>query len=67
MTEQEEKWVPVSFVKAITNWGNRELRRARESKLIEFKKYKDSKGRGHIRYNLNSLPPEFIKRQSLAT
>lgn len=53
-------WVKVGFVTDLTGWDREKLRQAREQGLVEFKE--DAK-LGRV-YNLESIPPMFIKKTS---
>jgi len=63
--KKEETLVPVSFIQALTGWKKGDLQRARESMLVEQRKFKDKNGKPRIRYVLESLKPQFIQNQKL--
>lgn len=61
MAKQKPHWVPVSFIQSLTGWDRTTLFRAKENGLVVQKRYYGKDGKGHIRYDLNSLRPEFIR------
>lgn len=50
-------WVKASTITELTSWDANKMRRAREQKLIEWKKTKEG-----FFYNLNSVHPYLIKK-----
>lgn len=51
------KWVKASDIRELTGWDNNKMRKARINEVVIFKIID-----GQRVYDLNSLPPHFIKQ-----
>jgi hypothetical protein len=54
--QRKEHWVSVSWIQKITGWDKEDLKRARDQKIIEFKR----EGKDWL-YLLESIPEQFLK------
>ena len=48
-------WVTVGWIKKMTGWDNAELKSARKNNIIKWERTSEG-----VRYDLNSIPPQFI-------
>lgn len=55
----KQTWVKVSAITEITGWNNEKMRRARENKMVQYRKAE--KG---FEYLIESIPEIFITKQT---
>lgn len=60
LDKPKPKWVPAFVITDLTGWNSSKMRTARNHDLIEYK----SDGKSGYLYNLSSLHPYLIKKQT---
>lgn len=58
--KSQKQWVRASVIQELTGWDGSKMKKVRRDGSLEWKKGED----GTIWYNLNSLNPLFIKKQT---
>ena len=58
--QQKSTWVKVSIIQAATGWDRREMQKARQNGLVQFRKDKE----GCYEYLLESLQPISVNKQT---
>lgn len=55
---RKQQWVKVSFIQDATGWDREKMRQARNQGIVKWEKRKDG-----FFYDLNSIPPAFLKQK----